>query len=110
MNASRDYGESRLRQVQDRAQACAIARTNGWRLIIGLWLLVTISYFCFRSSEPLLVWSDSPELSLNLYNGYGFGRRITWNDSGLVRQIFIESFDQVAGNGYRPLNLLIHKA
>jgi hypothetical protein len=79
MNTSRDYGENGLKQVQDRAQACAIVRTNGRRLIIDLWLLVTISYFCFRSSEPLLVWSDSPELSANLYSVYGFGRHSTWN-------------------------------
>src|SRR5215467_15207135 len=107
MNASRDYGESRLRQVQDRAQACAIARTNGWRLIIGLWLLVTISYFCFRSSEPLLVWSDSPELTANLYGSFGFGPHHTLDEPGGIKQILIAAFDRVTTVGYRPLNLVI---
>ncbi len=27
----------------------------------------------FRSSTTLLVWSDSPELSANLYGSFGFG-------------------------------------
>jgi hypothetical protein len=79
-------------------------------ILILLGLAVTIGYFCFRSSTPLLVWSDSPELTANLYGSYGLGPRHTFNEPGLITQIFIDSFGRVTTTGYRPLNFVVHRA
>jgi len=95
--------------VQDRVQVGEIVRANRQRLIICLWLLVAISYFCFRSSERLLVWSDSPELTANLYGSFGFGPHHTLDEPGGIKQILIAAFDRVTTVGYRPLNLVIHR-
>ena len=78
-------------------------------ILIYLWLLVTVSYFLFRSSAPLLVWSDSPELSANLYGSFGVGPHQTLKQQGLVQQIFYDSFQSSSTIGYRPVNAIIHK-
>jgi hypothetical protein len=82
------------------------------RLVIlsCLWLLVASGYFLFRSSTPSLVWADSPVLSANLYGSYGLGPRHTFNEPGLIRQIFLEPFQGVTTTGYRPVNFVIHNA
>ena len=63
----------------------------------------------FRSSTSLLVWSDSPELSKNLYGSFGLGLRRTLNQQGLIRQVFYESFESTTTTGYRPVDAIIHK-
>jgi len=79
-------------------------------ILTCLWLLVTSGFFLFRSSTPLLVWSDSPALSANLYGSYGLGPRHTFNEPGVTRQIFLEYFQGVTTTGYRPVNFIIHNA
>src|SRR5688572_2718453 len=78
-------------------------------ILVSLWLLVTFGYFLFRSSAPLLVWSDSPEVSANLYGSFGMGPRQTLNEQGLLEQIIRESFQSSTTTGYRPVNFIIHK-
>ena len=78
-------------------------------ILIALWLLVTIGYFLFRSSAPLLVWSDSPELSANLYGSFGVGPHQTLKRHGLVQQIIHDSFQSSTTTGYRPVNAIIHR-
>lgn len=78
-------------------------------ILICLWLLVTFGYFLFRSSAPLLVWSDSPEVSANLYGSFGTGPRQTLKEQGLLEQIIRESFQSSTTTGYRPVNFIIHK-
>jgi hypothetical protein len=78
-------------------------------VLVSLWLLVTFGYFLFRSSAPLLVWSDSPEVSANLYGSFGVGPRQTLNEQGLLEQIIRESFQSSTTTGYRPVNFIIHK-
>jgi hypothetical protein len=78
-------------------------------ILVSLWLLVTFGYFLFRSSAPLLVWSDSPEVSANLYGSFGMGPRQTLKEQGLLEQIIRESFQSSTTTGYRPVNFIIHK-
>jgi hypothetical protein len=78
-------------------------------ILIFLWLLVTFGYFFFRSSAPLPVWSDSPEVSANLYGSFGVGPRQTLNEQGLLERIIRESFQSSTTTGYRPVNFIIHK-
>ena len=63
----------------------------------------------FRSSTTLLVWSDSPELSANLYGSFGFGRNQTLKQERLLQKIFYDSFQSSSTTGYRPVNAIIHK-
>ena len=78
-------------------------------ILVSLWLLVTFGYFFFRSSAPLLVWSDSPEVSANLYGSFGAGPRQTLKEQGLLEHIIRESFQSSTTTGYRPVNFIIHK-
>jgi hypothetical protein len=75
----------------------------------SLWLVVALGFFMFRSSTTLLVWSDSPELSANLYGSFGFGPHQTLNQEGLHKKIFYDSFKSSSTTGYRPVNAIIHK-
>jgi hypothetical protein len=85
-------------------------KTNRHLVILSLlWLLVTFGYFLFRSSTPLLVWSDSPEVSANLYGSFGVGPRHTLKEQRLLQQIIRESFQSSTTTGYRPINFIIHK-
>lgn len=77
--------------------------------IASIWLAIAIGFFIFRSSTTLLVWSDSPELSANLYGSFGIGPRQTMNEQGLLKQIIRESYQSSTTTGYRPLNFIIHK-
>jgi hypothetical protein len=77
--------------------------------IASICLAIAIGSFLFRSSTTLLVWSDSPELSANLYGSFGIGPRQTLNEQGLLKQIIRESFQSSTTTGYRPVNFIIHK-
>jgi hypothetical protein len=92
-------------------------------ILTCLWLLVTSGFFLFRSSTPLLIWSDSPAVSVNLYGSYGLGPRYTFNEAGesvsgprpfewssVAKHIFLEYFQGVTTNGYRPVNFIVHNA
>jgi len=77
--------------------------------IASIALAIALGFFLFRSSTTLLVWSDSPELSANLYGSFGIGPRQTLNEQGLLKKIIRESFQSSTTTGYRPINFIIHK-
>ena len=77
--------------------------------IASIWLAIAIGFFLFRSSTTLLVWSDSPEVSANLYGSFGVGPRQTLNEQGLLKEIIRESFQSSTTTGYRPVNFIIHE-
>jgi hypothetical protein len=73
-------------------------------LLLCLWISVAIGYFFWRSSSPLLVWCDSPQIAKNLFDD---SRPLVWGDSDRLQSIFHYAFHDVAAEGYRPLTRAI---